>query len=155
MSRRASVFFLILLLCGRWAWASSRIQGKTMAEDSQSAQTPESTSSTQQSVEKDNETPDLDQARAQWLAGMEEEAARFGCDPELIQQQPGESVAEAIQVYRLAAKAGSCLILQPISTDPGTMRYSFASGGKVDGVEILYISDVPQVRIKNGAAVGN
>jgi hypothetical protein len=43
--------------------------------------------------------------------------------------------------------------LLPASTDAGSTSYSFASGGTIDGVPILYLSDVHRMRIWNGAEV--
>jgi hypothetical protein len=95
------------------------------------------------------------QMHEQWLAGVTKAAQRFGCNPELIEQLPSENVAEAVKFFSQTAKPGSCLVLQPISQYVGPVRYSLASGGTVDGVQIRSISDVPQVRIHNGVATGN
>jgi hypothetical protein len=82
-------------------------------------------------------------------------ALRFGCTPDSIQQLSSESVEDAIQYFGQTAKPGACLILTPISNDPATMRYSLATGGTVNGMEIRYLSDVAQVRIQHGAAVSS
>jgi hypothetical protein len=95
----------------------------------------------------------ISEAHEQWLAGAEQAAARFGCGSETIQQLSSESLEDAIRFFGMTAKTGSCLILYPISRDPASMRYSFASGGKAGGIDILYLSDVAQVRITHGAAV--
>jgi len=100
--------------------------------------------------------PAIQEAHEHWLAGVVKAAAGFGCSPDLIQQLPTESVTDALHLFALTAKPGSCLVLSPVSTDPGSMRYSFASGGKIDGIEIRYLSDVGRIRIWNGAeAPGN
>jgi hypothetical protein len=100
-----------------------------------------------------DQTDALAEAHEQWLAGVAKAAESYGCNPELVQQQPNETVAEAVSVYAQTAAKGSCLVLLPISTDPTSIRYSFASGGTVDGVEIFYLSDVSKVRIWQGAPV--
>jgi len=98
--------------------------------------------------------PAVLEARERWLAGVAEAASRFGCSPaSLIQQLPTESVAEVVKLFVLTSEQGACLVLLPVSTDPGSARYSFASGGKVDGVEIRYLSDVARPRIWNGVEV--
>jgi hypothetical protein len=96
------------------------------------------------------EDPAVVQAHERWLAGAAKAAAGFGCSPDLIQQLPSESVADVLHLFALSAKKGTCLVLLPISTDPGSMRYSFASGGNIDGVEVRYLSDVGRMRIWNG-----
>ncbi len=102
------------------------------------------------------EDPAVREAHEQWLAGVSKAATGFGCGPDLIQQLPTESVTEVLHLFALTARNGSCLVLLPVSTDPNAMRYSFASGGKIDGVEIRYLSDVGQMRVWNGAeATGN
>jgi hypothetical protein len=95
------------------------------------------------------------EAREQWLAGALQAALRLGCTPDSIQQLSSESVDDAIQYFGQTAKPGACLILAPISNDPESMRYSLATGGTVNGMEIRYLSDVGQVRIQHGAAVKN
>jgi hypothetical protein len=89
----------------------------------------------------------------QWLAGVAEAAAADGCADISVQQQPTESIAEAINRFGLNASAGSCLVLWPISTYPEVIRYSLAWGGTIDGKDILYLSDVSQMRIWNGIEV--
>lgn len=93
---------------------------------------------------------DLEEARERWLAGAADAAKDFGCAPDIIVQLPGETLADVVQLYALTAHEGSCLVLQPVSGDPAEMRYSLASGGQVDGVDILYISDVSRIRIWDG-----
>lgn len=97
--------------------------------------------------------PAVSEAHDQWLAGVAQEAAHYGCAPKLIEQLPTESVADAVKLFALTASKGTCLVLQPVSTNPTPNRYSFASGGTADGIEIFYLSDVGRVRIWNGAAV--
>jgi hypothetical protein len=89
----------------------------------------------------------------QWLEGLADAAARNGCNAELVIQQPNESVEEVLQLFTLTAREGSCLALFPISTAADPIRYSFASGGRVDGVEVRYLSDVSRIRIWNGIPV--
>jgi len=97
--------------------------------------------------------PAVEEAHQQWLAGVAQAAARFGCGPDLIQQLPSETVAEVVNLYVQTAHKGTCLVLLPVSTNAASTWYSFASGGTVDGVEILYLSDVSRVRIWNGVEV--
>jgi hypothetical protein len=97
--------------------------------------------------------PAVEEAHQQWLAGVADAGARYGCGPDLIQQLPSETVADVVKLYVQTAHKGSCLVLTPISTDTGPIWYSFASGGTIDGVEILYLSDVNQLRIWNGIEV--
>jgi hypothetical protein len=99
------------------------------------------------------ENPLVDAAHERWLAGVTEAAAEHGCQGELVQQLPTETVDDAIKLYLQVATAHTCLVLQPVSGQPDSQRYSFASGGEKDGVNILYISDVSQMRIWNGAEV--
>lgn len=99
------------------------------------------------------ENPAIEEVHRQWLAGVVEEAAQYGCKPELVQQLPGESVTDALKLFAETAQNGSCLVLAPISSDMEHLRYSFASGGKIDGVEILYLSDVSRIRIREGVEV--
>jgi hypothetical protein len=94
--------------------------------------------------------PAVEEAHQQWLAGVAQAAARYGCSPDLIQQLPSETVADVVKLYVQTAHKGSCLILSPTSTVAGPTWYSFASGGTIDGVEILYLSDANQSRIWNG-----
>lgn len=91
-------------------------------------------------------------AHEHWLAGVEEAAARHGCK-NIIEQQATETVAEAIQFFRATATEGTCLVLQPISNSAESGRYSIASGGNIDGLNLLYISDVSRIRIWNGVPV--
>ena len=88
----------------------------------------------------------------QWLAGVAKAAASYGCSPKLIQQLPTESISDVVKLYGLTADKKTCLVLQPVSPDPTSMRYSLASGGQVDGVDILYLSDVGKVRIWDGTS---
>jgi hypothetical protein len=99
------------------------------------------------------ENPQVDEAHERWLAGATEAAAEHGCQGELVRQLPTETVDDAIKFYLQVATAHTCLLLQPVSDQPDSQRYSFASGGEKDGVNILYISDVSQIRIWNGAEV--
>jgi hypothetical protein len=99
------------------------------------------------------ENPIVNEAHDRWLAGVAEAAAEHGCQGELIRQLPTETVDDAIKFYLQVATAHTCLVLQPVSGQPNSQRYSFASGGEKDGVNILYISDVNQIRIWNGAEV--
>lgn len=97
------------------------------------------------------ENPALVEAHEQWLAGVSEAAASFGCDEVAVQQQERESLADAVKLFTLtAASKKACLVLSPISTDPGSKRYSFAWGGQVDGIDVYYISDVGRMRIWQG-----
>ena len=97
------------------------------------------------------ENPELVEAHEQWLAGVSEAAASFGCDEVAVQQQESESLADAVKLFTLRAtgKKG-CLVLSPISADPASRRYSFAWGGQVDGIDVYYISDVGRMRIWQG-----
>ena len=95
----------------------------------------------------------IQHAQEDWLAGAPQAARRFGCNGALIQQLTSETVAEALKYFGQTAKPGACLILAPVSQDPTQQRYSFASGGKVNGVEILYLSDIAQPRIVNGTVL--
>lgn len=99
------------------------------------------------------EDPAVEDAHLRWLAGVAAAAVQHGCDPNLIQQAPTESVGDAVKIYLSAASEHTCLVLQPVSADPGPMRYSFASGGEVDGIDIVYISDVSRMRIWNGQEI--
>jgi hypothetical protein len=99
------------------------------------------------------ENPLVNAAHDRWLAGVAEAAAEHNCQGELVQQLPTETVDDAIKFYLQVATARTCLVLQPVSGEPDSIRYSFASGGEKDGVDILYISDVSQIRIWNGAEV--
>jgi hypothetical protein len=97
--------------------------------------------------------PAVEEAHQQWLTGVTAAATRYGCSPDLIQQLPSETVADVVKLYAETAHKGSCLVLLPVSTDAGSTWYSFASGGTIDGVEILYLSDVNRMRIWNGVEV--
>jgi hypothetical protein len=97
--------------------------------------------------------PAILEAHQKWIDGAAEAAAAYGCVHPTIQQDATESVAEALKVYLLTADTSSCLILSPISADPGSNRYSYAWGGNVDGVDIYYISDVSRPRILLGNPV--
>lgn len=99
------------------------------------------------------ENPEIVKAHRDWLKGVSAAAPTFGCKKLIIQQDSGETVADAIQLYVLTAVQGDCLVLTPISADTRTARYSFARGGRVDGLDIYYISDVGRARIRNGQPV--
>jgi hypothetical protein len=99
------------------------------------------------------EDPAVEEAHAQWLAGVAAAAAQHGCSPNLVLQSPTESVADAVKIYLQVASEHTCLVLQPVSSEAGSMRYSFSSGGEVDGVNILYLSDVSRMRIWNGKEI--
>jgi len=94
-------------------------------------------------------------ARTQWLAGIGEAAASYGCTDISVQQGSSESIADAVNRFGLTAGDGACLILWPISTDPDSIRYSLAWGGTVDGKQILYVSDVGRMRIWNSLEVAS
>jgi len=97
--------------------------------------------------------PAIVAAHSEWLAGVAAAAATYGCENPLIEQQSTESVDAAISRFGLAANEGNCLVLSPVSTVAGSLRYSIAWGGTVNSKDILYISDVSQMRVWNGAAV--
>jgi hypothetical protein len=92
-------------------------------------------------------------AHDQWLDGVAEAAASYGCTNVSVQEEETESIPEVINRFGQSASEGSCLVLWPISTDPTSNRYSLAWGGTIDGKDILYISDVSQMRIWNGIEV--
>jgi hypothetical protein len=94
--------------------------------------------------------PAIVSAHSQWLADVEDAAASYGCKDTSVQQQSTESINDVIDRFGQTATEGSCLVLWPISANPGAIRYSFAWGGTIDGKDILYISDVSQMRIWNG-----
>ena len=97
------------------------------------------------------ENPELVEAHEQWLAGVSEAAASFGCDEVAVQQQESESLTDAVKLFTLRATGKKdCLVLSPISADPASRRYSFAWGGQVDGIDVYYISDVGRMRIWQG-----
>lgn len=97
--------------------------------------------------------PAVAQAHNDWLTGLQQAAASYGCTNIAVLQQPEQSVNDAIAVFSQTAGEGSCLALQPISTDPTVFRYSFAWGGVAGGKNILYLSDVGELRIWNGAEI--
>ncbi len=92
-------------------------------------------------------------AHNQWLADVAEVAASYGCTNTSVQQQETESIPDVIVRFGADATEGSCLILRPISTNPAVILYSQAWGGMVDGKDILYISDIGQLRIWNAVQV--
>jgi hypothetical protein len=98
-------------------------------------------------------TPAALEAHEQWLTGVAEAAASYGCLDIWVQQQSAESIADVVTRFGLTANEGSCLVLWPISADPGSIRYSLAWGGMIRGKDILYISDVGQMRIWNNVQV--
>jgi hypothetical protein len=97
--------------------------------------------------------PQVLAAHDQWLAGVAAAAESYGCTDISIRQGPDEPVSNALNRFGLSAPKGSCLVLYPISTNPKTLRYSLASGGTIEGREILYLSDVGQMRIWDGVAL--
>ena len=97
--------------------------------------------------------PAIAQAQSQWLSGVAAAATTFGCTGISVQQQPTQTVADALNQFVQTANEGSCLALAPISTNPTCIRYSFAWGGKINGIDIYYLSDVGQMRIWNGTAL--
>ncbi len=96
------------------------------------------------------ETADVATMHEQWLAGATAAAKQFGCTKVAVEQQPNETIADAVKLFGLVATQGSCLVLAPVSTNTRTLRYSFARGGKVDGIDLLYISDTSTVKVWNG-----
>jgi hypothetical protein len=94
--------------------------------------------------------PAVDKAHEEWLAGVSEAATTYGCTDVSVQQQPTEPLKDVITVFDLKASQGSCLVLWPVSSDPASLRYSFAWGGTVGGKDLFYISDTGQMRIWNG-----
>lgn len=99
------------------------------------------------------ENPAVSEAHERWLEGAKQAAAEHGCDANLVVQSPTETVDDAIKLYLQVAGEHTCLVLQPVSENPNSQRYSFASGGEKDGVNILYISDASRIRIWNGEEV--
>lgn len=97
--------------------------------------------------------PLVDEAHRQWLDGVASAAASYGCANIQIEQQSSESIDAAIARFGTAGTEGSCLVLFPVSTDPSSLRYSLAWGGQIEGKDILYISDVGEMRIWNCVAV--
>jgi hypothetical protein len=98
------------------------------------------------------ETPEVTEMHDQWLAGATAAAKQFGCTNVAVEQQPNESIADAVKLFGLVATEGSCLVLAPVSTNTRTVRYSFARGGKVDGIDLLYISDTSTLKVWNGVS---
>jgi hypothetical protein len=98
--------------------------------------------------------PAVMEAHDQWLRDVAEAAKSYGCTT-TVEQLDSESVAKAISQFGSLASEGSCLILRPVSTDPDSIIYSLAWGGAVDGIDILYITDVSRMRIWNGVEVAN
>jgi hypothetical protein len=95
-------------------------------------------------------------AHDQWLSGVAEAAASYGCTDVSVQQEETESIPDVIDRFGQSASEGSCLVLWPISTDPTVTLYSLAWGGTIDGKDIFYISDISQMRIWNSIeATGN
>jgi len=99
------------------------------------------------------DNPAVSETHERWLAGAKDAAAEHGCDENLVIQDSSETVDDAVKLYLQVAGEHTCLILQPVSENPDTTRYSIASGGEKDGVNILYISDVSRIRIWNGEEV--
>lgn len=97
--------------------------------------------------------PAVAAAHESWLEGVKAAAEEHHCEGNLVEQLPSETVDDAIKLYIQVATENTCLVLQPVSADAHSHRYSFASGGEKDGVNILYISDVSRIRIWNGAEV--
>ncbi len=97
--------------------------------------------------------PAVLEAQNQWLSNASATAATFGCTDVSVQQQETETIDDAIVRFGATAAEGSCLVLWPVSNNLGTPRYSFAWGGTVSGKDILYLSDLGEMRIWNGAAV--
>ena len=101
------------------------------------------------------ETADVATMHEQWLAGASAAAKQFGCTKVAVEQQPNETLADAVKLFGLVATQGSCLVLSPVSTNLRSTRYSFANGGKLNGIDVLYISDLPRARIWKGISLGN
>ncbi|MFZ0304485.1 MAG: hypothetical protein WAL75_17470 [Terracidiphilus sp.] len=97
--------------------------------------------------------PAVVDAHEQWLDGVADAAAADGCTDISVQQEEDETIPEVIGLFGQTGSEGSCLVLWPISTDPTVIRYSLAWGGTIDGKDILYISDVSQMRIWNAEVV--
>jgi len=98
--------------------------------------------------------PALNDAHNRWLEGVPAAAASYGCSDISVEQGSKESVTDVVSRFGLTAQDKSCLVLWPVSTDTASLRYSFAWGGSVGGKSILYLSDIDQMRIWNGAEVG-
>jgi hypothetical protein len=99
--------------------------------------------------------PSVKEVHDQWLDGLADAAASYGCTSLAVQQEATETIQSAVDRFEETGEEGGCLALWPISTDTTALRYSFAWGGSVDGKDILYISDVGQMRIWNGTEVTN
>jgi hypothetical protein len=99
------------------------------------------------------ENPAIASAQNGWLAGAAQTALNYGCTSVAVQQQPTETVTQAIGLFVQTAQEGSCLVLSPISTNVSTQTYSYAWGGNVNGIDIWYMSDVNEMRIWNGVDV--
>ncbi|MBB6145181.1 hypothetical protein HNQ77_003139 [Silvibacterium bohemicum] len=99
------------------------------------------------------ENPAIASAQNGWLAGAAQAALNYGCTSVAVQQQPTETVTQAISLFVQTAQEGSCLVLSPISTNVSTQTYSYAWGGNVNGIDIWYMSDVNEMRIWNGVDV--
>jgi hypothetical protein len=94
--------------------------------------------------------PEIEATHNRWLEGVAAAAATYGCSDISVQQQATESLADVIEAFDLTANEGSCLVLWPVSTDSASLRYSFAWGGTIGGKNLLYISDIGEMRIWNG-----
>ena len=92
-------------------------------------------------------------AHSRWLAGVAYAAAVDGCTNIAVEQQENETLSAVIDRFAWTGSEGSCLVLWPVSTDPTMIRYSLAWGGTINGKDILYISDISQMRIWNGVEV--
>ena len=101
------------------------------------------------------ETSDVANMHEQWLAGASAAAKQYGCTKVAVEQQPNETVEDAVKLFGLVATEGSCLVLAPVSTNLRSTRYSFANGGKLNGIDVLYISDLPRARIWKGISLGD
>ena len=99
------------------------------------------------------ETSEVSDLHDQWLAGAPAAAKQYGCTNIVVEQQPDETISDALNLFAETATEGECLVLAPLSTNLRATHYSFANGGKVNGVDILYISDLPQARIWNAASL--
>ena len=99
--------------------------------------------------------PAIIESQEQWIAGAPAAAASYGCAGPPVQQQPTETIAAVIARFGLKAQEGGCIVLWPVSSTAGSLRYSLAWGGVIGGKDILYISDVSRPRIWNGIEVAN
>ena len=94
----------------------------------------------------------------QWNAQVPSAALRFTSPfaglplcKTLIYQLSGERIADAIN---LLGKAGDCLVLTPVGgVKEGTAFFLDYGGLNRNGVPILYLADVPQIRIWNGQEI--